>query len=348
MTNQVLFVRDFDDQPIKIETHYTGEQERRRPLSDVADVIYALKQVLAPAFDATPINRLSLHAVVDGVERPALESDLLVSDLSVGRTAKTALIIKANLRLAVAVPTSRLNMKRRSSPGSPSSPSPSKKSRVETLVAESESGTADDIDLTRRSSLFRERVIARDNHCAVTRDHGTLEAAHILAHSWWRDGPNWKDLLPIDLKLIVSSLDGGIDNIRNGILLRRDLASAFDEGKFGFVFRNGHFYFIAITTEFLAYDGTQMDENLRQRSDGTCWWSMENRPHSRLVEFHFRNSVFRRMSGSGWMEDEWDSESDGSVDEVVVGRCKSNSELYQEVGIACHADLPYSNVPEAQ
>ncbi|KAJ3039300.1 hypothetical protein HDU99_010244, partial [Rhizoclosmatium hyalinum] len=57
---------------------------------------------LASYFAATPINKLSLHALVEGVESPALESDLLLSDLSVGRTAKTALIIKANLRFALA------------------------------------------------------------------------------------------------------------------------------------------------------------------------------------------------------------------------------------------------------
>ncbi|KAJ3337677.1 hypothetical protein HDU83_008548, partial [Entophlyctis luteolus] len=145
------------------------------------------------------------------------------------------------------VPTSGL--KRKSNPGSPSSSSATKKSRVEVLVAEdSESVTTDDLELTERSSQFRERVIARDNHCAVTRSYGVLEAAHIVTHSWWRKR---KELLPIDIMQIVSSLHGGIDNVRNGILLRKDLATAFDE-------------------EFMEFDGVQLDENLRQRSDGSC------------------------------------------------------------------------------
>ncbi|KAJ3194109.1 hypothetical protein HDU82_002567, partial [Entophlyctis luteolus] len=97
MANQVLFVTYAGNQPVKIETHYIGEQERRRPLSDVADVIAAsatdtTRRLLGLPGDYGP---LTLHAVVDGVEGPALEPDLLLSDLTAGRTAKSALIIKS-------------------------------------------------------------------------------------------------------------------------------------------------------------------------------------------------------------------------------------------------------------
>ncbi|ORY47648.1 hypothetical protein BCR33DRAFT_75912 [Rhizoclosmatium globosum] len=424
MTNQILFIKYLDNQPVPIETHYTGELERRRPLSDVYDVIYAVKQALASYFAATPINKLSLHAAIDGVESPALESDLLLSDLSVGRTAKTALIIKANLRFALAddfiatssaeevedssvisifssydppvllisvpsrplgrpwnrvllflqvvcgnfdttdytlhhkvsgalatfplddysnlllpgsyyilpnhgdhltmsptVQKSGLNIARKFSVGDSFGRSQPNNSRVEELSNEDDESTVD--GETQSSSRFRERVIARDNHCVVTRNYSSLEAVHILSHSVRHEGSNREDLLPVNLKNIVSSLDGGIDNIRNGILLRKDLASAFDEGKFSFVFRDEHFYFIAITTDYMDYDGIQLDENLRDRSDGTSWWSVENRPHARLMEFHLRKSVVRRMSPAESVNEEWGFESDILEDEIF----ESNSDL---------------------
>ncbi|KAJ3008775.1 UNVERIFIED_CONTAM: hypothetical protein HDU68_002960 [Siphonaria sp. JEL0065] len=68
--NQAFFVKYKDNQPVKIETHYVGEQERRRPLSDVCDVIRAstsdsTRRLLGLPDDYGP---LILHAVVDGVE----------------------------------------------------------------------------------------------------------------------------------------------------------------------------------------------------------------------------------------------------------------------------------------
>ncbi|KAJ3336114.1 hypothetical protein HDU83_009701, partial [Entophlyctis luteolus] len=97
MANLVFFVKHAHNQPIKIETHYIGEQERRRPLSDVADVIAAsatdnTRRLLGLPGDYGP---LTLHAVVDGVEGPALEPDYLLPNLTSGRTAKTALVIKS-------------------------------------------------------------------------------------------------------------------------------------------------------------------------------------------------------------------------------------------------------------
>ncbi|TPX74549.1 hypothetical protein CcCBS67573_g04185 [Chytriomyces confervae] len=92
--NAVVFVRYQSNQPVKIETHYVGEQDRRRPLSDVADMIGAYRSAGSLLAD-TPIELLSLHPVVDGAEGPALEPDLPISTLSTGLTAKTALIIKS-------------------------------------------------------------------------------------------------------------------------------------------------------------------------------------------------------------------------------------------------------------
>ncbi|KAJ3385693.1 hypothetical protein HDU80_000615 [Chytriomyces hyalinus] len=187
-------------------------------------------------------------------------------------------------------------------PGSPSSPSISKKPWVDVFVADD--GESSDSELDEELAQFRERVIARDSHCVVTRDYGTVEAVHILAHSWWEDSA--KESLPDDIWQLVSEMYGGINSVENGILLNGTLAKAFDEGAFGFVLQEGHYYFVAITTEFLQLDGVQVDENLRKRSDGSCWWSEETRPHPGLVEFHLRNSVFKHLRGFA----DSDSESD--------------------------------------
>ncbi|KAJ3237188.1 hypothetical protein HDU78_004212 [Chytriomyces hyalinus] len=82
--NRVFFVQYQTNQPVKIETHYVGEQERRRPLEDVADMVGAFF-----------LGQYNLHAVVDGVEGPALKPDLPLSTLSTGLTAKNALVIKS-------------------------------------------------------------------------------------------------------------------------------------------------------------------------------------------------------------------------------------------------------------
>ncbi|KAJ3356663.1 hypothetical protein HDU83_000525 [Entophlyctis luteolus] len=117
MGNEVLFVKYAGNQPVKIETHYIGGQERRRPLSDVADVIEAVKQALPHRFRSTPVDELTLHAVVDGVEGSALEPDLLVSDLTTGRTAKLALIIKSQNDMKVDKRAAALERARAFNPG---------------------------------------------------------------------------------------------------------------------------------------------------------------------------------------------------------------------------------------
>ncbi|TPX55414.1 hypothetical protein CcCBS67573_g09472 [Chytriomyces confervae] len=93
--NQVFWVQYQTNQPVKIKTHYVGKQKRRKPLSVVAHVIGAAKQTLTPRFDATPMEELTLHSVVDGVEGPALAPDLPLSTLSAGLTAMTALVIRS-------------------------------------------------------------------------------------------------------------------------------------------------------------------------------------------------------------------------------------------------------------
>ncbi|KAJ3374620.1 hypothetical protein HDU84_000763, partial [Entophlyctis sp. JEL0112] len=237
-------------------------------------------------------------------------------------------------------PTSKL--KRKSNPASPST-SWAKKTRVEALAAEDNESIASS-ETYGRSSKFREKILTRDNHCVVTRMYCSLEAVHIVSRSWY-DVPGRRDKLPSEIREIISLHSDGIDTVRNGILLNLDLASAFNEGKFGFVFQGGHFYAIAITTDVLAWDGIQMDENLRIRFDGTCWWSLQNQPDARLLQFHFRNSVFKHLTGCGFMEEDSDSEYDR--DEVFCGKQWPDSQhLVNDWRL--DVDSQTSNAPIAQ
>ncbi|KAI8823942.1 hypothetical protein BJ741DRAFT_556790 [Chytriomyces cf. hyalinus JEL632] len=88
--NEALFVQYQCYQPVKINTHFDAQgASRGNPLSDVADVIGAYRS--GSLLADTPIELLTLHAVVDGVEGRALDADLPISTLSTGLTAKTAL-----------------------------------------------------------------------------------------------------------------------------------------------------------------------------------------------------------------------------------------------------------------
>ncbi|KAJ3377758.1 hypothetical protein HDU84_008248 [Entophlyctis sp. JEL0112] len=96
---EVFFVKYSGNQPVAIRTHQfvSATGQWIQTLFNVADVIGAstsdaTRRLLGLPEDYGP---LTLHAVVDGVEASALEPDLLLWDLTAGRTAKSALIIKS-------------------------------------------------------------------------------------------------------------------------------------------------------------------------------------------------------------------------------------------------------------
>jgi hypothetical protein len=92
MENKMFYVKYLNKQAVPIDTHYNGEQERKRPLSTVADLIPAYKTAVAPLLDSTPIDELTIHLDANG---EALEADQIVSAIIGGHTAKTPLVIKS-------------------------------------------------------------------------------------------------------------------------------------------------------------------------------------------------------------------------------------------------------------
>ncbi|KAJ3238626.1 hypothetical protein HDU78_003407 [Chytriomyces hyalinus] len=97
--NQVFFVQYQTNQPVQIRTHQliTSTGLWVQTLFNVADIIDAAALNTTRRLIGLPedFGPLTLHAVIDGVEGPALQVDLILSDLSTGRKPKNALVIKS-------------------------------------------------------------------------------------------------------------------------------------------------------------------------------------------------------------------------------------------------------------
>ncbi|KAJ3288486.1 hypothetical protein HDU79_004798 [Rhizoclosmatium sp. JEL0117] len=94
--NRFFFIRHKDDAAVKVGTHLDSRHTLREwPLEDVADIVAAFKMAIVPRFDSTPIDELSLHQVVDGVEGPALRPGLPLTEVTGGRTDDYPLIVKS-------------------------------------------------------------------------------------------------------------------------------------------------------------------------------------------------------------------------------------------------------------
>ncbi|KAJ8330818.1 hypothetical protein O5D80_000844 [Batrachochytrium dendrobatidis] len=80
MENERFYIKYLDYQPVKIETHFNGELERRRPLTDVADLVAAI--VVEPTRRLAGIPEdygpLTLHSAVD---EPAIPGNTLLTSI---------------------------------------------------------------------------------------------------------------------------------------------------------------------------------------------------------------------------------------------------------------------------
>jgi len=81
MENKQFYIKYLTNQPIKVETHYIGGQDRRRPLTDVGDSVAACtfdqtRRLLGLPEDYGP---LTLHSAV---ELPAIPGNTLLTSLS--------------------------------------------------------------------------------------------------------------------------------------------------------------------------------------------------------------------------------------------------------------------------
>ncbi len=179
--------------------------------------------------------------------------------------------------------------------------------------------TEDDSQRITSCPNFITAVYQRDNHCVISKSSTNLEASYILAHSWWNNITERRAVLPASVVTAVQKLPDKINNVRNGLLLRKDLATAFDHGNSSLQLEDGHYRVVALSRAFESLDGVMLDENQRVTSDGSSWWK-SNFPHLDrldLVAFHLKQSVFAHMvaAGSDNPYSDFDSYSDGEGDD---------------------------------
>ena len=92
MENREFFIRYLDNQPVLIETHIDGNQERIRPLSSVAHLVAAFQGLANSPLASTFAGDITLHLPV-GVDRKTLEKDWFSSTDPTGTTLRPGLAL---------------------------------------------------------------------------------------------------------------------------------------------------------------------------------------------------------------------------------------------------------------
>ena len=95
MENKTFYIKDLANQPVPIETHFVGEQDRFLPLETVGDLVAAFN----PLLDPCSLAQLTLHSAVDGVPIP--ENTLLIDIQQPLGSYEQPLIIKSTLGINV-------------------------------------------------------------------------------------------------------------------------------------------------------------------------------------------------------------------------------------------------------
>ncbi|KAJ2984811.1 hypothetical protein HDV02_000908, partial [Globomyces sp. JEL0801] len=88
--NTELFIKYLDTQPVKIETHFIGEQNRRRPLKDIAHLIAAFQTLPNSPLASTFSGDITLH-LPDGIDRSVLPEACYASIEETGSALGTGL-----------------------------------------------------------------------------------------------------------------------------------------------------------------------------------------------------------------------------------------------------------------
>ena len=92
MENTAFFLQYLANQPVKVETHFIGQQDRRRPLTDVADLLAEVKKVLPSKLGSVDLDELTLH-LPERVDRSSLSADCFAD--STGTTLDVGCLLSA-------------------------------------------------------------------------------------------------------------------------------------------------------------------------------------------------------------------------------------------------------------
>lgn len=97
MENRAFYIKYQQNEPVGIETHFNGENDRRRPLQNVSDLIQGICELTVaffPSAEPATLGQYTLHSLVDGVEN-MLEVDTPLSTITFGSTARNPLVIRS-------------------------------------------------------------------------------------------------------------------------------------------------------------------------------------------------------------------------------------------------------------
>ncbi|KAJ3291523.1 hypothetical protein HDU76_007263 [Blyttiomyces sp. JEL0837] len=218
--------------------------------------------------------------------------------------------------------------------GSSKAPPPilKKRKRAEDVedTSNSDGGGYSVADSKPGTEAFRMNLIIRDGgfRCGITGDD-IFEASHILAWSWWRDIPDRRGRLPIGLVEQVRSMRLSIDGVQNGLLLRTDLAKAFDNGRIAFRYDGEPDRLVCVAVD-----------DMYRRLDGVSYfhtgnvWGERTRPDEELLKFHLQQSVFAQLTASGI--DGWDTDCDSDGGDEVGAEVAESPEAEKRLKDTIH------------
>jgi hypothetical protein len=92
MENKKFYIKYLTNQPIKVETHHIGEQDRRRPLTDVGDLIGAFQARPGSLLANTDSGLITLH-LPEGVAKDSLEQDRFANADETDTTLRPSLVL---------------------------------------------------------------------------------------------------------------------------------------------------------------------------------------------------------------------------------------------------------------
>eukprot|EP01112_Ceratiomyxa_fruticulosa_P004292 TRINITY_DN1476_c0_g2_i2.p1 TRINITY_DN1476_c0_g2~~TRINITY_DN1476_c0_g2_i2.p1 ORF type:complete len:508 (-),score=134.87 TRINITY_DN1476_c0_g2_i2:26-1549(-) len=125
---------------------------------------------------------------------------------------------------------------------------------------------------------FSLHVIERDKCCVLTKDTTNCIATYIINPTFWE---NHKDHHL--LKVLLTDSKFGVNDVMNGLLLREDASTLFQQGLWSIQKVQEKFLAVSLDSLSEAWDGLEITFN------------EDNSPSEELLEFHFKLSCFSNL-----------------------------------------------------
>jgi hypothetical protein len=156
----------------------------------------------------------------------------------------------------------------------------------------------DSPEMIQSISSFRFKLAMRDRRCVVTgKSNSGLHGAHIIPYEWIY---HRNERLPTKIQSTLFRLDGTIDNIQNGMLLKRSLHKSFQMQQWSVV-PDGDDWRIVAMTDFNDQDFQFVGKKLKLPDSGVRVDGVDYKEafvHPEFFAFHLKAAIYRHMRGS--------------------------------------------------